>query len=150
MNKTVDSTQRKLTQPDVMLNAKDSTGELDKYDKKVAMPAMITEFSQPNTQVEQFGNSLYVVHKGQDGNGYFKFFSADAPQNELNNFISFITWAKNEVGMQYLVSEFRDEKYLKMFDDMYANAPFQNMGYSIYEPKDGKTRVLLNLGEGEA
>lgn len=150
MKKTVDSTKKKLTQPEIMLNARDSTGTLDKYDAKVSMPTMIAEFSQPNAQVEQFGNSLYVVHKGQDGKGYFKFFSADAPQNELNNFISFITWAKNEVGMQILLSEFEDEKYLKLFDDMYANAPFQNMGYNIYEPQDGKTRVLLNLGEGEA
>ena len=45
---------------------------------------------------------------------------------------------------------FKDEKYLSLFDEMYANAPFQNMGYNIYAPKDGKTRVLLNLGKGEA
>lgn len=150
MTKTVDSTQKELTPPEIMLNAKDSSGTLDEYDEKVSMPAMITEMSQPNTEVEQFGNALYVVHKGEDGNGYFKFFTADAPQNELNNFLSFITWAKTQIGMQILLTEFKDEQYLSLFDEMYANAPFENMGYKIYEPKDGKTRVLLNLGEGEA
>lgn len=150
MKKTVDSTKQKLTPPEIMLNAKDSTGALDEYDAKVSMPAMITEFSQPNTQVEQFGNALYVVHGDDDGDGFFKFFTADEPKNELDNFISFIIWAKNNVGMKHLLTELKDEKYLRLFDEMYANAPFQNMGYNIYAPKDGKTRVLLNLGKGEA
>ena len=150
MTKTVDSTKSKLTPPEIMLNAKDSSGTLDDYDKKVAMPTMIAEFSQPNSEVEQFGNALYVVHKGENGNGSFKFFTADVPKNDLANFIDFLVWAKTKVGMKILVSEFKDEKYLNLFDEMYANAPFQNMGYKFYEPKDGKTLVALNLGEGEA
>lgn len=113
----------------------------------VMMPAILDELSQPNTEVKQFGNTLFELHKGKDGQGFFKAFNADTGPNFVENSKLFSVWAKRVVGIKVLVTEFSDPSLERLFKIIAMNPPMPGMGYQVFRAKDGKTRIGLNLGE---
>lgn len=146
MTDMIDSKKEQIQPTQIMLIAAENTGDFKKYDKKVVLPAMITEMSQPNTAVKQFGNTLFIVHQGENGQGFFKALNADTARNYLENSYVFLDWAKNELGMNTLLTEFTDSTIMNIFKMISAKPPFPNMGYQTFKMKSGKTRVVLNLG----
>ena len=109
----------------------------------VMMPAILDELSQ----VKQFGNTLFELHKGKDGQGFFKAFNADTGPNFVENSKLFSVWAKRVVGIKVLVTEFSDPSLERLFKIIAMNPPMPGMGYQVFRAKDGKTRIGLNLGE---
>jgi hypothetical protein len=117
------------------------------HSPEVMMPAILDELSQPNTEVKQFGNTLFEVHKGKDGQGFFKAFNADTGANFVENSKVFAVWAKRVLGLKILVTEYSDESLDRLFKLIAFNPPMPGMGYQVFRAKDGKTtRVALNLG----
>ena len=113
---------------------------------EVMMPAILSELSQPNTEVKQFGNTLFELHKGKDGQGFFKAFNADTGPNFVENSKLFSVWAKRVVGIKVLVTEFTDPSLERLFKIISMNPPMPGMGYQVFRSKDGRTRIGLNLG----
>jgi hypothetical protein len=113
---------------------------------EVMMPAILDELSQPNTEVKQFGNTLFELHKGKDGQGYFKAFNADTGLNFVENAKMFAVWSKRVMGMKMLVTEFGDQSIERLFKIISMNPPMPGMGYQIFRSKNGRTRIGLNLG----
>lgn len=141
----VDSKQEQLQPTQVMMIAAQSIGDVKKFGMKVFMPAMITEMSQPNTEVKQFGNTLYIVHKGPDGKGYFKALNADTARNYLENSYAFLDWAHKELGMKILVTQFKDRTIFNIFKMIGINPPWSGMWYQAYKMKSGDDRIVLGL-----
>ena len=117
------------------------------HSPQVMMPAILDELSQPNTEVKQFGNTLFELHKGKDGQGFFKAFNADTGPNFVENSKLFSVWAKRVIGIKVLVTEFSDPSLERLFKIIAMNPPMPGMGYQVFRAKDGKTRIGLNLGE---
>lgn len=142
----VDSKQKKLNSFEIFSISLANTGS--KYPPEVAMPAILEEFKQPNTEFVRLGNTIYILHKGKDGKGFFKAYNADVPRNFLDNSRKFCVIAFRKFKMDYLVTEFQGQGIERLFYAISKNPPMPGMGYKVYKgEKTGTTRIVLKLGD---
>lgn len=141
----VDSRQRKLNIMEIVTIALENTKS--QYPLQVALPAIITEMSQPNTKVQQFGNTIFVLHQGQHG-GMFKALNADTAPNFVQNSIQFLQMVK-QLGLPTLVTDFQGEDIRRMIKLIAAKPPFPGMGMQIQHTNDGGYRATINMGGAE-
>lgn len=150
MVQMIDSSKQQLNSADIVTialeNNQVSVDGKNKYSPEVAYAAILSEMSQPNTEVKQIGNTLFVVHPDKDGRAFFKALNADSAQKFLSNSKAFCIWAKNELQLELLVTEFEDHAIEVLFKAIARNPPFPGMGYQVFHMRSGKTRILLNLG----
>ena len=118
------------------------------YPLQIALPAIITEASQPNTVTKQVGNTLFILHKGQNGTGVFKALNADIAPNFVANSKQFVVWAAQQ-GMKQIVVDFNDPNILRMIQVVASNSPIKGASFEKFPLKNGGTRVLINLGGGQ-
>ena len=145
MDGLVDSHQKDLNPFEiVVISLKQTSSE---YPLEVALPAVMTELGQPNAKQRKIGNTLFSVLMGKNGQGFFKAFNADTPVNFIENSKEFCGWAKEELGLTILVTEFSDPAISKLFHIISKNPPLPNMGFKEYKMSDGNSRIVLNLGE---
>jgi hypothetical protein len=144
MSQMIDSRRQKLNSAEIITIALENTRS--PYPPKMAMPAILTELSQPNTDVKQMGNTIFVLHKGDNGQGVFKALNADIPQNFLDNSKKYVVYAKQDLGMDVLVTEFQDPAISTLFHAISRNPPMEGMGFQEFKTSNGGTRIVLNLG----
>ncbi len=144
MSKMVDSNKQKLDFAQIAVIALENTRS--QYPREAAMPAILTEVTQPNTDVKQMGNTVFILHEGKDGQAFFKALNADTPRNFLQNSRKYVVYAKNELGMDVLVTEFEDKAISTLFHAISKSPPMPGMGFKEYKLKSGRTRIVLNLG----
>lgn len=145
MAQMIDSRQKQLNSADIVTIALANTES--EYPPEVAFPAILSEMSQPDTEVKQIGNTIFVVHTGKDGQGFFKALNADTAQNFLSNSKAFCIWAKKELHLRVLVTEFEDQAIEKLFQLIARNPPMPGMGYQVFHMRSGATRIVLGLGK---
>jgi hypothetical protein len=145
MVKMADSRKVKLNPAQIISVALENTQS--KYPANVAMPAILTELSQPNSDVKQIGNTLFSLHKGDAGQGFFKAFNADTAPNFVQNSKEYVVYAKNDLGMNLLVTEFEDPAISTLFHVIAKNPPMEGMGFTEYKTDNGGSRIVLNLGQ---
>jgi hypothetical protein len=117
------------------------------YPPAVMMSAIVSELSQDNVYTRQIGNTLFEIMPGKDGQGFFKAFNADVSQNFVDNSKRFVVWAKEEMGMKVLVTQFKDPAIETLFKIIAEDPPMEGMGYQVVHMKSGETRIVLNLGD---
>lgn len=142
MVQMVDSRQHKLNSMEIVMVALENTQS--KYPPKVALPAVISEMGQPNTKVQQIGNTMFVAHMTPNG-AKFKALNADTAQNFLQNSIEFIRWMK-QLGVPVLVTEFSDPNILRMIQMIAANPPFPDMGMQARVHDNNEYSVVISMG----
>jgi len=140
----VDSREKKLNIADIANIALESTRS--QHSPKIAFPAILTEMSQPNTDVKQMGNTVFILHKGDNGQGFFKALNADKARNFVENSRQYVVYAK-KLGMNMLVTEFEDPAISTLFHAISKNPPMPGMGFKEYKLKSGGRRIVLNLGQ---
>ena len=140
----VDSRREKLNSAEIVTIALENTRS--PYPVNKALPAILTEMAQPNTDVKQMGNTMFVLHKGDNGQGVFKALNADIPQNFLDNSRKYVVYAKQNLGMNVLVTEFQDPAISTLFHVIARNPPMENMGFQEFKTSNGGKRIVLNLG----
>ena len=113
---------------------------------EVMLPAIITELNQPSVKSKQFGNTVFELIPGKDGQGFFKAFNADTGPNFVENSKMFCVWARRVMNMKTLVTEFTDPSIEQLFKVIAMRPPIPDMGYQVFKAKDGRTRIALNLG----
>ena len=145
MIKMADSRKVKLEPAQIIAVALENTDS--KYPPNVAMPAILTELSQPNSDVKQIGNTLFSLLKGDAGQGFFKAFNADTAPNFVQNSKEYVVYAKNDLGMNLLVTQFDDPAISTLFHVIAKNPPMEGMGFKEYKTEDGGFRIVLNLGQ---
>lgn len=145
--KMVDSSEKKLNVADIAAIALQNTDS--KYDPNVGFPAILAELSQPNTKHIQIGNTLFVVHAGENGQGFFKSLNADTARNFYENSMKFCVWAKNKLGMRVLMTQFKDKHIEVLFRAIAKKPPMPGMGYQVFHMDSGETRIVLSLGKQE-
>lgn len=114
---------------------------------EVTMPAILEELNQPNCKVQQIGNTLFEVHIGKDGKGFFKAFNADVIPNFVENSKQFVVYARRMLNLKVLVTQFDDPALKQLFKLISLRPPLPNMGYQAFQSESGKTQIVLNLGD---
>ena len=145
MIKMADSRKVQLNPAQIIAVALENTDS--KYPANVAMPAILTELSQPNSDVKQIGNTLFSLLKGDAGQAFFKAFNADTAPNFVKNSKEYVVYAKNDLGMNLLVTEFEDPAISTLFHVIAKNPPMEGMGFKEYKTNNGGFRIVLNLGQ---
>lgn len=144
--KTIDSAKQKLNIADIV--AADLENTDSEYPPKVAFPAIIAEMSQKNTKHVQLGNTIFILHKGDNGMGFFRVLNADTPKNFLESSKKFLAWAKQQ-GMGIIMTQSPDKFVEQAFKEIAKKFPIPGMGYQSFYLKNGDTRIVLNLGVGK-
>ena len=145
MAEMVDSKKKTLNSAQIVVIALKNTKS--EYPLEVALPAILTEMSQPNSEVKQIGNTLFSVLKGESGQGFFKALNADTAANYVANSKEFCVWAHDELGLRILVTEFVGHEIAQLFKAISRNPPLPDMGYQTFHMESGATRIALKLGD---
>ena len=140
----VDSKEKKLDFAQIAAIAMKNTHS--NVPDRLAMPAILTEVTQPNTDVKQMGNTVFILHKGKNGQGFFKALNADKARNFVENSKQYVVYAK-KIGMNMLVTEFDDPAISTLFHAISKKPPMPGMGFKEYKLKSGGRRIVLNLGQ---
>jgi hypothetical protein len=140
----VDSREKKLNSAEIAHVALKNTRS--KHSPEVAFPAILTEMSQPNTDVKQIGNTIFILHKGDNGQAFFKALNADTARNFLESSRQYVVYAKKS-GINILVTEFEDPAISTLFHTISKNPPMEGMGFKEYKTSNGGFRIVLNLGQ---
>jgi len=139
----VDSNQKKLNSAEIIKIAFDNTKS--DYPDNVGITAIVAEMKQPNTDVKQLGNTLFIMHRGDGDRAYFRALNADIAQNFVKSSNQYITDARKS-GLRVLVTYFTDPAISTLFKLISKNPPMPGMGYKEYKTENGGRRIVLNLG----
>ena len=144
MSKMVNSKDKELNSAEIIMIALENTKS--KYPPKIAYPAIITEMTQPNTDVKQIGNTMFILHRANEDQAFFKALNADTANNFVESSKKYVVYAKKDLGLKILVTEFTDPAISTLFHVIAKNPPMPNMGFTEYETTGVEKRIVLNLG----
>jgi hypothetical protein len=142
----VDSKQKKLGLMEIIQEAIEVSGELNKFPPAAVYAGILAEMNLPKTVVRQTGNTLWVIRKGDNRRGVFKALNADTAENLLANSREFVRWAYDDVGMDVLQTQFQGNSFMNLFRMISKNPVREGMGYQVLKMRSGDVGVLLKLG----
>lgn len=140
----VDSKQKQLDSAAIIMTALQNTRS--QYDPQVGFTAVLAELNHPNTDVKIMGNTLFVLHKGDNNQAFFKALNADVARNFVEHSRQYVVYAKQKLGIKILVTEFEDPAISTLFHAISKKPPMPNMGFKEYKTSTGMNRIVLNLG----
>ena len=146
MANMVDSKQQKLNTFEIV-----HTALVDAGDTTTPMPAqlagIITELSQPNAKVKQFGNTIFVAHMAPDNKAFVRAFNADTAANFVANMKMFCVYAYDELGLDVIVIPgMEDPNLVRLLKAVMQDPPYQGMGYQLSPRTDGKVLAVATIG----
>lgn len=142
----VDSKKQKLGLIEIINEEVRATGELNHYPPAAVFTAILAELNMPKTVLRQIGNTLWIIHKGNNRRGIFRALNADTAENLYASSREFTRWAYDDVGMDVLQTTFKGNSYMRLFRLQEKNPVREGMGYQMLEMQSGDTGVLLKLG----
>ena len=145
MTHMVDSGHSKLNTMEITTIALENTQS--KYPLQVALPAIITEMSQPNTKTQQIGNTIFILHPSEKG-AMFKALNADSASKFYQNSVQFLHMVK-QMGIPVLVTDFQGEDIMRLIKAIASRPPFPNMGVQFFKTTGGGYRAIINMGEAQ-
>jgi len=146
----VDSKQQQLKIGDIIRIAGFQTDS--PYDTKELTLRLVTEMSDPETTHMVYGNTLFIINKGNGRYGYMRALNADTANNFLESSKRFVEVAY-ALGFDVLVTQFSQPSFLQLFREISKDMPRPKMGYKVQETDGGKYQVTFALGprrEGSA
>lgn len=141
--KPVDSKQKvvSLTELIVASNQAQETG----FPPQQAVLMAVAEMSMPVNEHMRFGNTLFIINKGQGRNGYMSAMNIDTPRNFIENVKKFIDSAYL-LGFDNLVTIFKQPELIQVFRIIAKNPPRPEMGYELKENRNGDYVANFKLG----
>jgi hypothetical protein len=151
----VDSKKRMLDPQEIILEASRQI-KSKKYSPDQILAGLITEANSPDTILMRQGNTLYIIHKGENRTALYRALNADTADNFLENGVMYAK-AMYMAGFDVMVTQFEDPILLKIFPFMKKNRTRINkdmdgkptMGYAVQNvEKNGvkEYRVTTVLG----
>lgn len=149
MNKTVDSRKQQLQVYEIINNALSNADDpqIKKYGIKAMFPAIIKEMSSPNTVVKQFGNSVFILHRGEmpSDKAFFRAFNSDTVRNYIDNSSQFLQYAHDEEGLKYLVTQFEGDELKRMIESTEKFLPTNLMKIHFLKSEGGGSFAVFEL-----
>lgn len=139
----VDSKQQKLSITDIIQVSGYQQGS--PYDLRDLTMRIVAELSIPTTDHMVFGNTLFIINKGEGRNGYMRALNADTAENFMESNKKFAD-AAYMLGYDNLYTEFQEPSFIQIFQIISKNPPRQEMGYELLDLEDGTYGVNFKLG----
>lgn len=141
--KAVDSKNKvvSLTELITASNEAENTG----YSPKEAVLRAVTQMSMPTNKHMRFGNTLFIINKGQGRNGYMSAMNVDTPRNFIEHLKKFIDSAYL-LGFDNLVTIFKQRELIQALHIVTKNFPRPEMGYQLKENSKGQYVLNFKLG----
>jgi len=115
------------------------------YTPQQAVLMAVAEMSMPINKHMRFGNTLFIINKGEGRNGYMSAMNIDTPRNFVENVKRFIDSAYL-LGFDNLVTIFKQEELIQVFRIIAKNPPRPEMGYEIKINRNGDYVANFKLG----
>lgn len=141
----VDSKEEMLPVDQIILIGSEQTKSDIPPDMIMAM--FVKEAQMPGNKMLRYGNTIFVIDENENrpGTGIFRALNADTAPNFLESSYQFIDKAY-EMGLWFLVTQFRDQSLINIFRTIAKNPPREQMGYKVQMTGDGGYQVSLQLG----
>lgn len=139
----VDSAKKKLQVQDIVKNA---AQDMDSpYSPQAVFGSIMNELTSPSAVAIQKGNTLFIIHRGEDRKASMRALNADTAKNYLKHCEDIAKQMYNDLGIDEFVSKFSDPALVHIFKYVGRNKP-ANMGYKVQKTKDGQFQVSAKLG----
>ena len=144
----VNSNEEKLPGPVVIARSIGQT-ETDGHPLPTRLAVVAKETSMERTDIKQFGNTVFLSHKGIEGNKNKKagrIFNMDVGNNFINNLLQYVSYLQKE-GTTHYSALFEGEDFLNSF--IYAQRLFKDIDTKINIGKkaDGDYIAFIKIGE---
>ena len=146
----VDSKKKMLDPSEIILEAVKQTKS--KYSPDQVLATVTAEAHDTGAILMRQGNTLFIVHPGNNRTAVFRALNADTAQNYLENSVTYAK-AMYMAGFDVMVSDFEDPTLLSIFKYVQKHRAKINpdvdgkpvMGYATQKTKNGY-RVTTVLG----
>lgn len=152
MEKVVDSRKQKLPGPNVVAMAIEELVKDVPKDK--ALAAIAKETTMPNTDVVQFGNTVFITHFNDNmSKSWGRAFNVDTARNFVSNGFRFFTHLQ-DMGVKHYVSSYKGTVYdsavlawKKRADSQEVdNEEDRTMIQKGFAKSKGETVIFIKLG----
>jgi hypothetical protein len=146
MSSFVDSRHQELSQEEILAIAAKETG--GGYSVEQVKASLSAEAYEMGAIMMREGNTIFVVHQDKEKPhiAVFRALNADTIKNFTQNCVVFAK-AMGMAGFRYMVTQFKEESLLNIFEYVRRHQPFPNMGYAVNKTTDGGYQVTVNLGD---
>jgi len=141
--KPVDSKQKVVSLTDLIISSNEA--QQTNYTPQQAVLMAVAEMSMPINKHMRFGNTLFIINKGQGRNGYMSAMNIDTPRNFIENVRKFLDSAYL-LGFDNLVTIFKQQELIQVFRIIAKNPPREEMGYEIKINRKGQYVANFKLG----
>jgi hypothetical protein len=143
----VDSNEVLLPGPEVIARA--AAIQSSKLPVNVALVAIAREIAMPNTEVKQFGNTVFITHFSKDRDlAVGRALNMDTAANFITNGADYLRYLKTN-GTTKFVTEFAQKSFRMAFEVWLKRKPVtSDMKMWIFDVSEGKTQVRIAL-EGD-
>ena len=141
--KPVDSKQKMVSLTELIISSNEA--QQTNYTPQQAVLMAVAEMSMPINKHMRFGNTLFIINKGEGRNGYMSAMNIDTPRNFIENVKKFIDSAYL-LGFDNLVTIFKQEELIQVFRIIAKNPPRPEMGYEIKINRNGDYVANFKLG----
>lgn len=140
----VDSNQKQLDLLSIIQIATENQGN-DGLDLRQRAMAITAELLLPETDYMRYGNTLFIINRGEGRDGYMRALNADTAQNFIESCKRFAD-AAYYMGYDNLITEFQEPSFAQIFRIIASNPPRDEMGYELQDGEEGTYRVIFSLG----
>ena len=141
--KPVDSKKNMVGLTELIISSNEA--QQTNYTPQQAVLMAVAEMSMPINKHMRFGNTLFIINKGEGRNGYMSAMNIDTPKNFVENVKRFIDSAYL-LGFDNLVTIFKQEELIQVFRIIAKNPPRPEMGYEIKINRNGDYVANFKLG----
>lgn len=152
MEKVVDSRKQRLPGPNVIAMAVEELVKDQPKDKVLA--AIAKETTLPNTDIIQFGNTVFITHISEDlSKSWGRAFNVDTARNFVTNGLRFFTHLQ-DMGVRRYMSNYEGKVYDSAVDAWIKRADSQEVEgggtrtsiRKAYEKESNETFVFIIIG----
>ena len=147
-SKIVDSTKEVLPGPSVIALSVEHSDLVDKYPKEKILAAIAKETTLPNTDLVQFGNSVFITHISADGSkSYGRAFNVDTAQNFVANGDEFVRHL-NRLGVERYFTKYQGDTFDAAFKAWYRRQKRSGREINVRQnPESGEKYAFIKIGD---
>lgn len=144
MNKMVDSKKDKLSIPEIITRAVYSNPPVG-VPPYAAILSIVKEGSLPNTEVKQYGNTVFITHFSKDRDlAVGRALNADVANNFIFNGEDYMRDLVRN-GTTKFVTQFEQKSFARAFMVLQKNPITTEMKMWLFDAKNGQTQVRIAL-----
>lgn len=143
----IDSKTRELTPPEIILEAlRDS--DLDGLTPQVATIGILREFGVKGVDAVQFGNTVFIGHRGSKKNKdlmWGRALNVDTAQNFIANGLQYLGHLQ-KIGIKRYVADYEGDELDNVFRVWKRYADRVDTQVAVGRLEDGNSRAFITLG----